>query len=55
MCSSSRSLNSGHSSSGRKRSSPRAQVRAAVDTAGGPAADADLADLLRGRDTWTVE
>ena len=33
----------------------RAQVRAAVDTAGGPAADADLADLLRGRDTWTVE
>lgn len=32
----------------------RAQVDAAVDTAGGPATDADLADLLRGRDTWTV-
>ena len=33
----------------------RDQVEAAVDTAGGPATDADLADLLRGRDTWTVE
>ncbi|WP_436002479.1 2-oxoacid:ferredoxin oxidoreductase subunit beta [Knoellia sp. LjRoot47] len=32
----------------------RAQVRAAVDTAGGPATDDDLAALLRGRDTWTV-
>ena len=31
------------------------QVEAAIDTAGGPATDADLADLLRGRDTWTVE
>ena len=33
----------------------RDQVEAAVTTAGGPATDADLADLLRGRDTWTVE
>jgi 2-oxoglutarate ferredoxin oxidoreductase subunit beta len=33
----------------------RQQVQAAVDTAGGPATDADLTDLLRGRDTWTVE
>ena len=32
----------------------RAQVDAAVDAAGGPATDADLADLLHGRDTWTV-
>ncbi|KGN42958.1 2-oxoacid:ferredoxin oxidoreductase subunit beta [Knoellia aerolata] len=32
----------------------RAQIRAAVDTAGGPATDDDLASLLRGRDTWTV-
>jgi 2-oxoglutarate/2-oxoacid ferredoxin oxidoreductase subunit beta len=32
----------------------RHQVQAAVDTAGGPATDADLGDLLRGRDTWTV-
>ena len=31
-----------------------AQIRAAVDTAGGPATDDDLASLLRGRDTWTV-
>ena len=33
----------------------RSQVEAAVDGAGGPATDADLTDLLRGRDTWTVE
>ena len=33
----------------------RGQVAAAVDTAGGPATDADLTTLLRGRDTWTVE
>jgi 2-oxoglutarate ferredoxin oxidoreductase subunit beta len=33
----------------------RAQVDSAVDTAGGPATDEDLGDLLRGRDTWTVE
>jgi len=33
----------------------RAQVEAAVDGAGGPATDTDLEDLLRGRDTWTVE
>jgi 2-oxoglutarate/2-oxoacid ferredoxin oxidoreductase subunit beta len=32
----------------------RAQVGAAVDTAGGPSADADLDALIRGRDTWTV-
>ena len=32
----------------------RAQVAAAVDTAGGPATDDDLAALLRGRDSWTV-
>ncbi|MFW5468525.1 2-oxoacid:ferredoxin oxidoreductase subunit beta [Knoellia sp. CPCC 206435] len=32
----------------------RAQMRAAVDTAGGPPTDDDLASLLRGRDTWTV-
>ncbi len=32
----------------------RDQVEAAVDTAGGPATDADLAQLLHGRDTWTV-
>jgi 2-oxoglutarate ferredoxin oxidoreductase subunit beta len=32
----------------------RAQVQAAVDTAGGPAGDADLDELIRGRDTWTV-
>ncbi|NHA68079.1 2-oxoacid:ferredoxin oxidoreductase subunit beta [Phycicoccus flavus] len=32
----------------------RAQVDAAVETAGGPATDDDLAALLRGRDTWTV-
>ena len=32
----------------------RAQVEAAVDTAGGPATDADLDALLHGRDTWTV-
>ncbi|KRE58671.1 2-oxoacid:ferredoxin oxidoreductase subunit beta [Phycicoccus sp. Soil748] len=32
----------------------RAQVAAAVDTSGGVAGDADLDQLLRGRDTWTV-
>jgi 2-oxoglutarate ferredoxin oxidoreductase subunit beta len=32
----------------------RGQVAAAVDTAGGPATDADLEALIRGRDTWTV-
>ncbi len=32
----------------------RAQVEGAVDAAGGPAGDADLDELLRGRDTWTV-
>ncbi|WP_406829599.1 2-oxoacid:ferredoxin oxidoreductase subunit beta [Pedococcus sp. KACC 23699] len=32
----------------------RAQVDAAVDTAGGPATDADLDALIQGRDTWTV-
>ena len=32
----------------------RAQVAAAVDTAGGPVTDADLDALIRGRDTWTV-
>jgi 2-oxoglutarate ferredoxin oxidoreductase subunit beta len=32
----------------------RAQVRGAQDAAGGPASDDDLAELLRGRDTWTV-
>ena len=32
----------------------RAQVEGAVDAAGGPAGDDDLAELLRGRDTWTV-
>jgi len=32
----------------------RAQIEAAVDTAGGRASDDDLAALLRGRDTWTV-
>jgi 2-oxoglutarate ferredoxin oxidoreductase subunit beta len=33
----------------------RDQVRAAVDTAGGPAGEAELVELLQGRDTWTVE
>ena len=33
----------------------RGQVDAARDTAGGAATDAELGDLLRGRDTWTVE
>ena len=33
----------------------RDQVRAAVDTAGGPAGEAELGELLQGRDTWTVE
>ncbi len=33
----------------------RGQVQAAVDTAGGPATGADLAALLSGHDTWTVE
>ncbi|MEO5610793.1 MAG: 2-oxoacid:ferredoxin oxidoreductase subunit beta [Ornithinibacter sp.] len=33
----------------------RAQVNGAVDGAGGPAADDDLNELLRGSDTWTVE
>ncbi len=32
----------------------RAQVESAVDLGGGPATDADLAELLRGPDTWTV-
>ena len=32
----------------------RVQVRAAADTAGGPASDADLDALLLGRNTWTV-
>jgi len=32
----------------------RAQVDGAVESAGGAASDADLAELLRGRDTWTV-
>ena len=32
----------------------RAQVSAAVDTAGAPASDADLDVLIRGKDTWTV-
>jgi 2-oxoglutarate ferredoxin oxidoreductase subunit beta len=32
----------------------RAQVTGAVDAAGGPATDDDLAELLRGRDAWTV-
>ena len=32
----------------------RAQVSAAVDTAGGTATEADLDALIRGRDTWTV-
>lgn len=33
----------------------RAQVEASVETAGGPATDADLQSLLAGHDTWTVE
>jgi 2-oxoglutarate ferredoxin oxidoreductase subunit beta len=33
----------------------RAQVDAAIETAGGPAADADLTRLLSGSDTWTVD
>ncbi len=33
----------------------RAQIDAAVASCGGPAGDADLAALLAGRDTWTVE
>jgi 2-oxoglutarate ferredoxin oxidoreductase subunit beta len=32
----------------------RAQVGAAVDSAGGPSSEADLDVLIRGRDTWTV-
>ncbi|WP_427385563.1 thiamine pyrophosphate-dependent enzyme [Janibacter sp. G56] len=32
----------------------RAQLDAAVDTAGGPATDDDLGALLLGKDTWTV-
>jgi 2-oxoglutarate ferredoxin oxidoreductase subunit beta len=32
----------------------RAQVRAAVDGAGGRATDADLERLIHGKDTWTV-
>ncbi|WP_195908084.1 2-oxoacid:ferredoxin oxidoreductase subunit beta [Nostocoides sp. HKS02] len=32
----------------------RAQVSAAIDTAGGRPTDADLDDLIHGRDTWTV-
>jgi 2-oxoglutarate ferredoxin oxidoreductase subunit beta len=33
----------------------RSQLAAATETAGGPATDADVDALLRGRDTWTVE
>ena len=33
----------------------RAQVDGAVAAAGGPGDDADLARLLHGKDTWTVE
>ena len=33
----------------------RAQIDAAVATAGAPASDADVATLLAGKDTWTVE
>jgi 2-oxoglutarate ferredoxin oxidoreductase subunit beta len=33
----------------------RAQVAEAVETGGGPVTDADLTQLLAGRDTWTVE
>jgi len=33
----------------------RAQISEAEEKAGGPASDADLAALLAGRDTWTVE
>ena len=32
----------------------RAQVDAAIDTAGGRPTDADLDALIHGRDTWTV-
>jgi 2-oxoglutarate ferredoxin oxidoreductase subunit beta len=32
----------------------RAQVDAAIDTAGGRPTDADLDELIQGRDTWTV-
>ena len=32
----------------------RAQVDAAIDTAGGRPTDADLDELIHGRDTWTV-
>ncbi len=32
----------------------RAQVSAAIDTAGGRPTDADLDELIHGRDTWTV-
>ena len=33
----------------------RSQITQAQDRAGGPATDADLAGLLAGHDTWTVE
>jgi 2-oxoglutarate/2-oxoacid ferredoxin oxidoreductase subunit beta len=33
----------------------RSQIAEAEERAGGPATDADLAQLLAGRDTWTVE
>ena len=33
----------------------RAQIAEAQERAGGPATDADLAQLLSGHDTWTVE
>jgi 2-oxoglutarate ferredoxin oxidoreductase subunit beta len=33
----------------------RAQIQGTVDGAGGAATDADLADLLAGRDSWMVE
>jgi 2-oxoglutarate ferredoxin oxidoreductase subunit beta len=33
----------------------RAQVRAAVDSAGGPTRDEDVDALLHGKDTWTVQ
>jgi 2-oxoglutarate ferredoxin oxidoreductase subunit beta len=32
----------------------RSQVRAAIDDAGGPATDDDVARMLAGKDTWTV-
>ena len=32
----------------------RGQIAGAVTSAGGPAGDADLDALLRGKDTWTI-